>query len=508
MNWQAWLIEPWLFFHKAMIGSLIVGVTCGLIGSFIILRRMALIGDALAHAVLPGVVVGFIVAGKNPLALFLGAVGAGLLTALLIGFVSRNTRVKEDTAIGVVFTGFFALGVMMISQLKRVHLDLTCYLFGQPLAVTALDLWLTGIIGAVVLLAIVLFYKQLVITSFDPVLATSLGISAGAVHYFLMTLLSMTVVASIQSVGVVLVVAMLITPGATAYLLTNRMQWMLVLAGLIGGVSALLGMYISCWLNLTSGEAMVVVCAGFFGLAMFFSPKMGIVSKAIRRVHARRRVALEDDLKEVFSLQLTDAPVTSAKLAARRGGGLARASQTLAGLRRVGWWSGDALTTAGKRKALDIIRAHRLWERFLVDRVGLSWDKLHAEAERIEHVLTPAMVEELDESLQRPPTDPHGAPIPTRDGDVHRPATRSLLELQPGERAQIVRVKDEDTAALRVLAEKGIQPRMPVEVVSRDNGEMVVRVGGQTHRLVRDVTEHILVTAAETPAGTAARPPR
>jgi DtxR family Mn-dependent transcriptional regulator len=226
---------------------------------------------------------------------------------------------------------------------------------------------------------------------------------------------------------------------------------------------------------------------------MFFSPKMGIVTKAIRRARATRRVALEDELKEVFSLQMSDSPVTAAKLAARRQRGLNEATGVLRGLEREGWLTGDALTTVGKRKALEIIRAHRLWERFLVDRVGLSWDKLHAEAERIEHVLTPAMVEELDESLHRPQTDPHGAPIPSREGEVRRAPTRALLDLRPGESGRIIRVKDEDANALRVLAERGIRPQMAVEVVSCHTGDVTVNVNGIQQVLVRDVAEHILV---------------
>lgn len=496
-------IEPLVFYTKPFIASIIVGTTCGLIGSFIILRRMALIGDALAHAVLPGVVIGFLVGGKSPLTLFLGAVAAGVLTALLIGFVHRNTRIKEDTAIGVVFTGFFAVGVMMISKLKSVHLDLSCYLFGQPLSVTSADLWLTGSIGTVVLLAVTLFYKQLVITSFDPVMATSIGISAAGVHYFLMTMLSMTVVASLQAVGVVLVVAMLITPGATAYLLTDRMHWMLVLAALVGATSAALGMYLSCWLNLTSGEAMVVVCASLFGLAMLLSPKEGIVVKAFRRMAAARRTALEDHLKHLLGIQVGDPPLTAEKLAHSANLTVEAAREVLLVLQRLGLVtlkgadSEFELTTAGKHKALEIVRAHRLWETYLLDRVGLSWDQLHAEAERIEHVLTPEMVEALDESLARPTTDPHGAPIPRRDTALTRSPIRPLLEMQPGERGVIVRVQDEDAVALRELAALRIQPHTALELVSKDPAcsRVVIKVDGREHHLGRDVAEHILIGA-------------
>lgn len=493
-------VEPWIYFPKGMTAAIICCITCGVIGSFIILRRMALVGDALAHAVLPGVVVGFLIGGKNQLALFFGAVGAGVGTALLIGLVKQHSRVKEDTAIGVVFTALFALGIMMISQIPQLHLDLKCYLFGDLLAATTADLWLTGVIGGIVLLAVAIFYRQLVVTSFDPVMATSIGISAAAVHYGLMTLLSMSVVASLQAVGVILVIAMLITPGATAYLLTQRMNRMLILAGALGGFSAVVGMGIANRFNTNSGPAIVCVAASLFILAMLFSPKEGVVVRMLRQARSSRRIALEDQLKRAFSIHLTSAPITAEKLATRSRLRIGAARAALRALVTNGFLAAKGstyeLTTSGKRKALEIIRAHRLWETFLSEKLGLSWDKLDAEAERVEHLLTPQMVETLDETLRFPRLDPHGAPIPSPSGDVERLATQPLLELRVGQLARIVRVKDEDSRALQVLAERGITPNMEVEVLEKSAAQDVtVRVNGTRHVLERDVAEHILVSA-------------
>ena len=237
-------IEPFQyeFMQRAMLASVIVGITCGLVGTFIMLRRLSLIGDALAHAVLPGVIIGFIIAGKGQLAMFIGAVFSGLVTSLLIGFVSRNSKIKEDTAIGVVFTGFFALGVLMVSQLKNVHIDLSSYLFGDILGVSSDDLVLSGLIAILVFVTVIIFYRQLLVTSFDPTMAAVMGLSTGLVHYLLMGLLSMTIVASLQSVGVILVVAMLITPAATAYLLTERLHKMLIYSVMIGIFTATVGL--------------------------------------------------------------------------------------------------------------------------------------------------------------------------------------------------------------------------------------------------------------------------
>ncbi|MBL8015750.1 MAG: metal ABC transporter permease, partial [Ignavibacteria bacterium] len=227
-----YILDPlsYEFIQRALIASVTIGISCGLIGTYIMLRRMSLIGDALAHAVLPGVVVSFMVAGKSEIALFVGAVVSGIITVLLIGFVNRNSKIKEDTSIGIIFTGAFALGILLVSQLKQVHIDLSSYLFGDVLGVSTGDITLSLIIMAVIILCILLFYKQLLLTSFDPTMALTIGISTTLVHYMLMTLLSMSIVAGLQSVGVILIIAMLITPPATAYLLSNNLKKILFLS--------------------------------------------------------------------------------------------------------------------------------------------------------------------------------------------------------------------------------------------------------------------------------------
>jgi ABC-type Mn2+/Zn2+ transport system permease subunit/Mn-dependent DtxR family transcriptional regulator len=499
------VLEPFRyeFMQRALLASVVVGLVCGVIGSFIILRGMALIGDALSHAVLPGVVVGFAFAGQQLHLLFVGAVVAGLLCTLNIGFVQRNTRLKPDAATGVVFTAYFALGILIVSQLKRVHIDLQGYLFGDVLGVSTTDLWFIGVVGPVALAAVVLLYKQLMLISFDPTMASAIGIAVGRYHYLLMLLLTVTVVTSLQAVGLVLVVAMLILPGATAYLLTHRLGRMLVYAALFGVGAAVLGLLLSYHLNFASGAAMVVVAFVLFKLVLVFSPVDGLLARAVRRWRAAHQMRLEDFLKVFLSVELTDPPITREKIRARVHGTVRLVEDTLKHFRQNQWIrplgaQQYELTAAGRRKALQIIRAHRLWETFLSQKLGLSWDKLDAEAERAEHLLTPQMVEALDEGLRRPRVDPHGAPIPTREGEVLRPPTRPLLELRPGERARIVRVKDEDAHALRVLAELGIQPQMELEVLSRDEttSAVTVRVNGRQLQFVRDVAEHVLVSVA------------
>ncbi|MBC6314841.1 metal ABC transporter permease [Listeria grandensis] len=260
------------FLQKALLTSIIVGVVSGVIGSFIILRGMSLMGDAISHAVLPGVAISYMV-GIN---FFVGAAAFGIVAALGIGFVNQNSRIKNDTAIGIVFSSFFALGIIMIS-LAQSSTDLYHILFGNVLAVRSSDMWMTLGIGMLVILLVGLFYKELLVSSFDPTMAESYGLKVRMLHYFLMTLLTLVTVASLQTVGIILVVAMLITPAATAYLLTNRLSAMLFLAAGFGAVSAIVGLYFSYMYNLASGASIVLAATALFILVFLFSPKQGII---------------------------------------------------------------------------------------------------------------------------------------------------------------------------------------------------------------------------------------
>lgn len=262
------------FLQKALITSVIVGIICGVIGCFIILRGMSLMGDAISHAVLPGVAISYLL-GIN---FFIGAVVTGLLTALGIGFVSQNSRIKNDTAIGILFTSAFALGIILISFLRSSS-DLYHILFGNVLAVRPSDMWMTLIIGIIVLGAIYLFYKELLVTSFDPTMAAAYGLSTRLVHYLLMTMLTLVTVASLQTVGIILVVAMLITPAATAYLLTNRLSRMILLSAGFGTISSIVGLYFSFTYNLSSGASIVLVATALFALVFVFSPRHGLLRK-------------------------------------------------------------------------------------------------------------------------------------------------------------------------------------------------------------------------------------
>lgn len=270
-----WLLEPfqYAFMVRALLGALIVGVVCPILGTYVVLRGMAFFGDALAHIILPGVVVAFLMGW--PLAI--GALIVGVVAALLIGAISRQTDIREDAAIGVVFAGAFALGIALLALQRSYAVDLVHILFGNLLGVSTSDLWFAGILGVLVLLTIFAFYKEFLVLSFDPVLATTLRLPVTFLQNLLLVLLAVVVVISIQAVGVALVIAMLITPASAASLLSRRLPSMMMLAALIGSVSAVIGLYASFYANLASGPAIVLVETGVFALIFLFNPRRGAI---------------------------------------------------------------------------------------------------------------------------------------------------------------------------------------------------------------------------------------
>lgn len=260
------------FLQKALVTSIVVGIISGVIGSFIILRGMALMGDAISHAILPGVAISYIL-GIN---YFYGAVVVGILTALGIGVISQNSRIKNDASIGIVFSAAFALGIILIT-LAQSATDLTQILFGNVLHVRSSDMWLTIGVGVVVLLTVIIFFKELLVSSFDETMAEVYGLKTRLIHYGIMVLLTLVTVASLQTVGVILVVSMLITPASTAYLLTNRLSTMIILASSFGALSAIIGIYFSYIYNLPSGPVIALAATGIFLIALIFSPKEGLI---------------------------------------------------------------------------------------------------------------------------------------------------------------------------------------------------------------------------------------
>ena len=268
-----WLLDPLThdFMRRALMVSALVGGVCGLLSCYMTLKGWALMGDAVSHAVMPGVVVAYALG----LPFFLGAFVFGVGSVALIGFVKQKSRIKEDTVIGLVFTGFFALGLVLVSKIKS-NIDLMQILFGSPLGISRSDVNQTLIISFIVISILLIFRKDLMLYCFDAKHARSIGINTGILHYLLLTLLSLSAVVGLQTVGIILVVAMLITPGATAYLLTDRFDRMTILAVISSSFSSILGVYISYWSDIETGGSIVLVQTLIFLIAFLFAPRYGI----------------------------------------------------------------------------------------------------------------------------------------------------------------------------------------------------------------------------------------
>ncbi len=253
------------FMQRALVGGILVGVICALVGTYVVLRGLAFVGDALAHAAFPGVVIAYMLKAN----IYVGAALFTLGTALAIGFVSRRARVSYDTSIGILFAGAFALGVLLMSTIRSYTVDLFSFLFGNVLGISARDLVMVSVLAGVALLTIVFFYKELLLLCFDPTVAEAMGYPVQALNYLLLTLIALTIVISLQAVGIILVVALLVTPSATAYLLTERFFRMMVLGVALAVSACVIGLYLSYYLNVASGAAIVLVttCQFFLGLA-------------------------------------------------------------------------------------------------------------------------------------------------------------------------------------------------------------------------------------------------
>ncbi len=254
------------FMLRGLSAAVMVGIVSAVVGTYVVLRGMAFFGDALAHSILPGVAIGYLLGEGKREPLFWSALVAAIISAFGIGTISRNTKIKEDTAIGIIFAGTFALGVALISTVNSYTVDLAHFLFGDVLGVRNSDLRLIAIFGGITLLIIFAFYKEFMVLSFDPVLAATLRLPVKLLDFLLLILIAVTIVVSLQTVGVALMVAMLVTPAATAYLLTKRLPVMMAFAAIIASLSGIIGLYISYHLSIASGAAIVLVCTAIFGL--------------------------------------------------------------------------------------------------------------------------------------------------------------------------------------------------------------------------------------------------
>ncbi len=431
-DWD-WFLDGWI-----IVSGMLCAIAASLLGNFLVLRRMSLLGDAISHAVLPGLAAAFFLSGtRDSWPMFLGAVAAGVLTTLLIETVRGFGKVDEGAAMGVVFTSLFALGLILIVQAAdRVDLDPGCVLYGA-IELTPQDTVIVGeieiprvalILGAVLLLNltfVTLCFKELKLASFDPGLATASGFNAGLLHYALTTLVAITAVASFESVGNILVVAMFVAPPAAAYLLTDRLGVMIAISAGIAGLSAITGhlsaLIVPGWFGYRSTSTagmMAVAAGGWFLLAALFAPKHGVVARFTRQKVLSWRILAEDIIALLYRLEEKEQrpSATSDSLAATLMCGrftmqMILKYQTYQGLlKRNG--NEFALTARGRAEATHVVRSHRLWEEYLVKQAGVGTDKIHQHAERLEHFTDARLRQRLNEDLATPEQDPHGSRIP------------------------------------------------------------------------------------------------
>ena len=415
-------------------GAILLGITSGVLGCFIVLRRQSLLGDAIGHAVLPGVCVGFMFAGsRSTPALLGGALVAGILATALIGLLQRTTNLKTGECMGVVFTGFYGLGIVLLKYIQ--HSDrggqagLDKFLFGQIVAISTTDVTYMAVIAAVAVAAVVVFWRKLAAASFDEAFAFSIGLPVRSIHYLLTGLVTVAIVISIQAVGVVLVAAMLVTPAATAYLLTDRLHRMVILAALFGAAAGVLGAFFSLFgEDLPTGAFMVLAAGLLFGAAFLLSPRHGLLPRLLRLWERRRTTQAENLLRTLYILMERRQPGGRVGPSSDRRFGVhdvaALRQETPPHVKRLwrlaarrGWVDRSShdpvvLTDVGFDEAQRVVRNHRLWELFLTQEAHLASDHVHADAEYIEHVLPRDVLRRLEQMLDNPTADPHGQPIP------------------------------------------------------------------------------------------------
>ncbi|MDW3210543.1 MAG: iron chelate uptake ABC transporter family permease subunit [Reichenbachiella sp.] len=407
-------------------GSVLLAISSALVGCFTFLKKKALVGDAVAHAVLPGICLAFLLSGtKNPIYLITGAFITGWLSLILIDVITRKSKIKEDTAIGLILSVFFGVGILLLTMIQHsgnaAQTGLDSFLFGKAAALVGDDLVIFSVISICLLLGVILLYKEFALISFDEDFAKSIGFPVKRLELALTTLTVLAVVTGIQAVGVVLMAAMLITPAAAARFWTNKLSIMLLLAAIFGAFSGVSGAYISYVApSMPTGPWIVMVISMIALTSFFIAPEKGILYKLIRQSKIKKRILTENILKLFYQLGEMDSNFEEQRnieqIQAKRP---IRTPALLSGLNRLsqqgflkhhkGSWQ---LTDQGQKKGQRIVKLHRLWEVYLTKYLRIAPDHVHEDADNIEHILTPELEARLEALLQYPTSDPHESVIP------------------------------------------------------------------------------------------------
>lgn len=412
--------------YYVLIGTVLFGFSAGVLGCFAFLRKRSLIGDALAHAALPGVCIAYLITGAKVHALFIvGAIVSGLIASAILHSIVRYSRIKEDAAIGLVLSVFFGIGIMLLTYIQHLPMGnqsgLDKFLFGQAASLIGEDLYLFGGLALTVIFIVMLAYKEFKLIAFDPGFAETIGVPVRGMDILLTLLIVTVVTAGLQAVGVVLMAAMLITPASAARQWTDHLWWMLLLSGIFGALSGATGAIASALApRMPTGPWIVVAVTTLFAISILFAPRRGMAARWWRTQRNTVRINQENILKTLYRLteDTPAAPPTLDMLRRYRHVSVRRALRLLSHLRRQGLvvqgnrpeeW---ALTETGRMQAEKLVRRHRLWEVYLTQYLQLGKTHVHADAEEIEHILTPELEAELESLLNYPTTDPHQRPIP------------------------------------------------------------------------------------------------
>ncbi len=408
------------------LGSVLLAGSSAVVGCFTLLRKRALVGDAVAHSVLPGVCLAFILSGtKNPVILLLGAFITGWLSLIVIDYITSRSRIKEDTAIGLVLSVFFGIGILLLTSIQHsgnaAQSGLDKFLFGKAASLIGEDLLIFSAVAVLLLLATIFFYKELMLLCFDEAYAKTIGYPVRALELLLTTLTVLAVVVGIQAVGVVLMAAMLITPAAAARFWTENLKLMLVLAALMGAFSGIAGAFVSYTApSMPTGPWIVLIISLIAILSFAFAPGRGWVSRILRQRRNKQQMLEENLLKLLYHAgELkqdfhTSRPIE--ELLQLRSIPKAQALKGLQKLSNKGYVQKEkaawVLTSDGEERGKRVVRLHRLWELYLTQYLHLASDHVHEDAETIEHIITPELEQKLLEELNFPELDPHSSRIP------------------------------------------------------------------------------------------------
>lgn len=411
--------------NVVILGTVILGITTAVVGCFSFLQKRALIGDAISHSILPGVCVGFMLSGsKNPIYLIFFSALSGLLSVYFMDFIRRKSKLKNDTALAVTLTFFFGVGLMLLSVIQNsgnaAQSGVDQFLFGQAAAMLESDLKIYGLVCIATLIIVTVFFKAFSLVSFDVNFGKSIGLPVRMYQFMLTTITVVAVAIGIQTVGVVLMAAMLITPASGARFWTNKLSKMVWIAAIFGGVSGLFGAFISYILpNMPTGPWVIISLSVITAFSILFAPKRGVLYSLRKKKDWNAKLNRENILKAFYHLGESegnfDQSLTTEDLIYKR---YFTSSQLSKGLKQLksenklnevnGKWT---LTLAGLKEGKRLAKIHRLWEIYLTKHLNIAPDHVHEDAESIEHIITPELEKELEKMLGFPKTDPHGKNI-------------------------------------------------------------------------------------------------